>query len=157
MKYLALRLIVALSTFLVGLSVAAVLAPLRFDTVARGEAEQEILQVERQYIQAHLDSDTATLDNILADEFTIGRSRGRGMNKAQRLALLEDPDFAFASISTGDVQVEVNGERAIVTGRAMVEGHYGDREFSSPSYKFTRDYEKRQGRWQIVSVRVRRY
>lgn len=156
MKYLALRLIVALSTFLVGLSVAALLAPLRFDAVAESVAKQEILRVERQYIQAHLDRDTATLDSILAGEFTIGGSRGRGMNKAQRLALLEDPDFAFESISTGDVQVEVSGERAVVTGQAMVEGHYGDREFSSPPYKFTRDYEKRQGRWQIVSVRVRR-
>lgn len=156
MKYLALRLIVALSTFLVGLSVTALMAPLRFDTVARGEAEQEILQVERQYIQAHLDRDTATLDNILADEFTIGPTRGSGMNKFQRLALLENPNYGFEAISTRDVQVKVNGERAVVTGIAMIEGHNGDREFSGPPFKFIRDYEKRQGRWQIVAVRVRR-
>jgi ketosteroid isomerase-like protein len=70
--------------------------------------------------------------------------------------LLEDDDFAFKSIQTDNVRVRVNGESAWVTGEAVVEGHYGDREFASPVYSFTRQYEKRQGRWQIVSVTVRR-
>ncbi|HEY0407553.1 MAG TPA: nuclear transport factor 2 family protein [Pyrinomonadaceae bacterium] len=153
---LALRLIVALFTFLIGLSSVAVLSPLRFDAAANGKAEQEIRQAESQYLMAHLQRDTATLDSLLADEFTIGRVRGRGMNKAERLALLEDDDFAFTSIQTDNVQVSVNGESAVVTGEAVVQGHYGDREFASPPYGFTRQYEKRQGRWQIVSVTVHR-
>ncbi|MDX6695879.1 MAG: hypothetical protein QOF02_3482 [Blastocatellia bacterium] len=153
---LALRLFVALFTFLIGLSSVAVLSPLNyFNAAADGKAEQEIRQVESQYIMAHLQRDTATLDGLLADEFTIGRARGRGMSKAERLALLEDEDFAFTSIQTDDVQVSVSGDRALVSGEATVEGHYGDRQFASPVYSFIRQYEKRQGRWQIVSVTVR--
>ena len=153
MKYLAIRLIVAFSTFLIGLSATTFLAPLRSLVNSTGGAKQEILQVEHQYIQAHLDRDTATLNNILADEFTIG-TRCRGTNKAQRLALLEDPDFAFESINTDDVQVNVNGDQAEVTGNASLTSRYGDEEFTSSYYRFIRQYEKRQGRWQIVSVRV---
>jgi ketosteroid isomerase-like protein len=153
MKYLAIRLIVAFSTFLIGLSATTLLVAPRFAVNSTGEAKQEILQVEHQYIQAHLNRDTATLDNILADEFTIG-TRCRGTNKAQRLALLDDPDFAFESINTDNVEVNVNGDQAELTGDAILTGRYGDEEFTSPQYRFIRQYEKRQGRWQIVSVRV---
>jgi ketosteroid isomerase-like protein len=155
MKYLAIRLIIALSTFFIGLSAAALIAPHSLEANSNGAAKQEILQVEHQYIQAHLNRDTATLDSILADDFTIG-TRYRGTNKAQRLALLDDPDFAFESINTDNVEVIVNGDKAEITGDAILTGRYGDREFTSPQYSFIRAYEKRQGRWQIVSVRIMR-
>lgn len=155
MKF-AIRLIVAISTFLIGLSSVGILSPLNFESASNGKAEQEILQAERLYIKAHLQRDTATLENLLADEFTIGGARSRSMNKAQRLALLEDPDFGYESIRTNDVQVLVNDESAVVTGLAVVQGHDGERKFISPMYSFMRQYEKRQGRWQIVSVTVRR-
>ncbi len=155
MKHLAIRLIIALSTFFIGLSAAAFLAPHSFESNSISEAKQEILQVEHQYIQAHLNQDTETLNNILADDFTIG-TRHRITDKAQRLALLDDPDFAFESINTDNVEVSIHGDNAEVTGDAILTGRYGDREFTSPQYRFIREYEKRQGRWQIVSVRVMR-
>jgi ketosteroid isomerase-like protein len=156
MKYLAIRLIVALSTFFIGLSAVAMFAPFRFfEAASKGEAEQEIRQVERAYIQAHLNRDTATLDNILAEEFTIS-GRGRFTTKAQRMALLENPEFTFEAINTDNVQVYVNGESATVTGEAYIESRYGDEEMTSPVYNYARRYEKRDGRWQIISVQVRR-
>lgn len=156
MKFYAIRLIVAFTTFVMGLTSATVLNVFRSDVVSNGESTQAILQLEREYIQAHLHRDTATLDRLLADEFTIKRIYGRGTNKSQRLALLKNPDFAFESINTDDVEVKVNGDSATVTGEAIVQGRYEDREFTSPLYGFIREYEKRQGRWQIVSVKVLR-
>jgi hypothetical protein len=140
----------------IGLAASALLAPLSFIAASNGEAKQEILLVEQQYIQAHLNRDTSTLDSILADEFTFKDTWGRGATKARRLALLEDPNFSFEAINTDNVQVEVNGESAVLTGEAFVVSHNGYEELISPSYNYERQYEKRQGRWQIVSVRVRR-
>jgi ketosteroid isomerase-like protein len=156
MKYLAIRFLVALSTFFIGISASALLSPLRFDAVSNGEAKQEILQLERRYIQAHLERDVDALDDILADEFTIRGRWGRVTTKARRLALLENPDFAFAAINTDNVQVEVNGESATVTGNAFIRSRYEDEEQVSPTYRFKRRYEKRDGRWQVVSVRIGR-
>jgi ketosteroid isomerase-like protein len=156
MKYLAIRFVVALSTFLIGISASALLSPLSFDAASNGEAKQEILQLERRYIQAHLERDVDALDDMLADEFTIKGRWGRGTTKARRLALLEDPDFAFEAINTDNVRVEVNGESATVTGNAFIRSRYEDEESISPTYRFRRSYEKRNGRWQIVSVRVGR-
>jgi ketosteroid isomerase-like protein len=177
MKHYAIRLIVALFTFATGLTLATLLQASRSDAdstkryykqkLLQAErelrtsgpscnlAEREILQMEREYIQAHINRDTAALDNILADEFTI-ESRRMMENKAQRLELLERDDFAFKAINTDNVQVEVDGDHATVRGEAFVRSRYGDEESTGPLYKFSRRYEKRQGRWQIVSVRVGR-
>ena len=153
MKHYALRLIVSLLTFAIGLATASVFHVFRPANVAHSRAEREIMQVEHEYIRANLERDTDTLDNILADEFTIS-SRYRMTDKAQRLALLRNPDFAFESINVSDEEVTINGDSAEVTGTAWVRGHYYERVFTSPTYEFTRNYERRDGHWQIVSVRV---
>ena len=152
MKHLAVRLIVSLFTFALGL---ASFSLLNFSSPAANSSDQQaILQIERQYIQANLDGDIATLDRILADEFTI-KGRRRFTTKAERLALLENPSFAFKAINTHNVEVEVDGDSATVTGEASVESRRYDEVYSSPTYRFTRTYEKREGSWKIVSVKVR--
>ncbi|HEV7376103.1 MAG TPA: nuclear transport factor 2 family protein [Pyrinomonadaceae bacterium] len=155
MKHLAIRLIVSLFTFAIGIASVSLLHASRPHAVSNSKDEQAILQIEHQYIQANLNADTATLNNILADDFTI-RSRRGFTTKAERLALLESPDFAFKAINTDNVAVEVNGDMATVTGEASIETRHYDVEFTSPTYRFTRNYEKRDGHWQIVSVIVRR-
>jgi Domain of unknown function (DUF4440) len=155
MKLYAIRLVVALLTFAIGL-VSATLSPgSRSNAVSNGKAEREVLQVEREYIQAHLNRDTAALDNILADEFTFGGRRW-AESKDQRLALLESPDIDFEAINTNNVKVEVNGDSATVTGEAYTRSFQHDREITSPTYRFIRYYEQRDGRWQIVRVKIGR-
>ncbi|HEX8922349.1 MAG TPA: nuclear transport factor 2 family protein [Pyrinomonadaceae bacterium] len=157
MKQVAIRLVVSLLTFAIGLVSAALLHPTRSHAVSNSQDEQAILRVERQYIQANLDGDTATLDEILADDFTLTFAGGhyrRVESKARRLARLETLDLDFESIATDNVKVEVNGDRALLTGEAYTESRDTDMELHSQSYNFFRIYEKRQGRWQIVSVRT---
>jgi len=155
MKHLAIRLIVSLFTFAIGIASFSLLHASRLHVVSNSKDEQAILQIERQYIQANLNADTATLDNILADDFTI-RSRRGFTTKVERLALLENPDFAFETINTNNVVVEVNGDSATVAGEASIQSRHYNVEFTSPTYRFTRNYEKRDGQWKIVSVIVRR-
>ncbi|HYJ45358.1 MAG TPA: nuclear transport factor 2 family protein [Pyrinomonadaceae bacterium] len=153
MKHLAVRLLVSLFTFVIGIAAAQLLPTSRHHAAPSSADTQAILQMEHQYIQAHLNRDTATLDNILADDFTL-RSRWRSTTKAERLAQLEDSDFAFVAINTDNVDVEVSGDHAVVTGDAFTRTLQGDLEVTSPVYSFARSYEKRDGRWQIVSVRT---
>jgi ketosteroid isomerase-like protein len=156
MQHYIFRLAIAFSTFLVGLLFASVLNPFLPGRVATDVAQQEILQTEREYIQAHIDRDVTTLDSILADEFVIATKHRQLTDKAQRLTLLGNMDFAFEAINTDDVEVEVRGQKAVVSGEASVQAHYGERSFTSRPYRFTRVYEKRDGRWQILAVRVDR-
>ena len=155
MKYLAPRLFASLFAFVIGVASFTVLHAYHLRAVLNSKDGQAIMQVEREYIQANLNRDTATLDNILADEFTIS-SRWKIANKAQRLALLDNPDFAFEDIHVDYADMEVNGDTAVVKGKAYTRTSYGDEEFISPIYRFTRNYERRDGSWRIVSVRIGR-
>lgn len=149
-------LFVSIATFLIGTIIAspwrAADQPIATYPASYTAAEQELLSVERGYLNAHIDRDVAALDSILADDFTMTHRRGRVSDKAARLALLEDSDFTFVNIDTFDVDVHVNGDEGVVTGRAVVTGRWEEREFRSPPYRFMRRYEKRDGRWQIVLV-----
>ena len=154
MPHLIVRLAVAILTFTIGLATATIPTGFRFNTTLYSAAEREVLEVEQAYINAHIQRDTTALDRILADDFTIRLARDRVTTKAARLSLLENPDFTFMSIDTYNVKVQVSGDEAVVTGRAILRGRHRDREFSSPTYGFTRTYEKRQGHWQIVNVQI---
>ena len=145
----AIRLTVALATFLVGLTSTSVLNALRTDTAA---AEREVLGVEREYVRAHLERDVAALERLLADDFSSFRGRVR---KEHRLAMLANPYFEVVSLSTRDVEVEVGGDEARVSGEATLKGVLAGREFETPNYKYTRRLAKRDGRWQITHMHFR--
>jgi hypothetical protein len=154
MKYTAIRLAVSLLTFIIG-TAAAMLSPWRSAAPSNATAEQEVLRVERQYIQANLEGDIATLDEILADEFSIRTRWGRVTDKPSRLTLLADPFFAFEDIRTSNVRAKVTGDTAVVTGDVYIRSSYGHDRSSGASYSYSREYEQRDGRWRIVTVYVR--
>ena len=155
MKYTAIRLAVALLTFIIGTAAAALVSPWRGAAPSNAAEEQEVLRVERQYIKANLEGDTATLNEILADDFSIRTRWGRVTDKVERLALLDDPYFAFEVIRTDGVSAEVTGDKAVVTGHVFIRSSYAHDRSGGASYRYAREYEKRDGRWQIVSVHLR--
>lgn len=150
MKNYAIRLSAALVSFLVGITSFNLLSDSGFGASSRGESESEIMEIEREYIRAHLERDVAALDNVLADDFTSFRGRVR---KEHRLALLANPLFSVTSLSTEGVRVRVRGDAAWVRGTARMAGSLRGHEFDTPPYRFSRRYERRGGRWQIVSCR----
>lgn len=155
MQRIIINLVVSLATFIIGVTAATPWTAFRatFDS----QDKKEILKLERAYLDAHLARDTARLDAILADDFTFSHYWGGVTDKARRLALLENPDFSFESIDTRDVEVSVDGDRATLTGEAVVRGQYRGRPFVTTPYNYERIFERRDGQWQIVSVRAGRY
>ena len=148
MRHQTIRFAIAVATFFVGLAATNAFNLVYFGSAADGSAEQEVLKVERTYIRAHLERDVAALESVLADDFTSFRGRVR---KEHRLALLSNPLFNVTSLVTEDVSVKVEGNEARVSGSARMTGDFRGREINTPRYGFTRRYELREGRWQIVS------
>ena len=144
MRKIAIRLPAALITFVIGVASAGLGA----DVWTGTPDERAVLAVEREYVRAHVERDVAALERVLADDFTMFRGK---VTKEHRLALLSSPFFVITSLKTDDVNVVVSGRDSWVTGTATMSGSFHKREFSTPRYGFTRKYEKRGGRWQIVS------
>lgn len=151
MQRYTIRLSVAVLTFIVGITSTSFIYSLRYVTASHSGAEQEVMEAEREYIRAHLERDIEALERVLADDFTSFRGR---VKKNHRMALLANPYYAVLSLSTENVRVRVEGDEAWVTGKAKMKSRFKEREFESPNYEFTRRYEKRDGRWQVVSLVV---
>ena len=144
MRNIAIRLPAALMTFVLGVASANLAAYVR----AGGSDEAAVLAVEREYVRAHVERDVAALERVLADDFSMF---GGQVGKRHRLALLKNPVFAFTALETSDVRVVVSGKQALLTGTAKLTTRVRGREFTTPRYGYTRHFEKRGGRWQIVS------
>jgi len=148
MRSYAIRLSVAVATFLAGSALAGLFGFSPFEAPARGREERAVLAVEREYIRAHTERDVAALERVLADDFTSFNGRVR---KSHRLAMLANPLFNVSSLEPDDWAVRVRADRARVRGTARRAGTFRGRVFDIPPYSLTRRYEKRDGRWQIVS------
>ena len=145
----ALRLSAALATFLFGVTATNFLSAF-LPAATDGAAEREVLSVEREYVRAHLERDVAALDQVLAEDFS---SFGGRVRKEHRMALLANPFFKVASLTTRDVRVSVSGDEARVTGKARMRGASRGGEFESPPYEYARRLVRREGRWQIVHMK----
>ena len=152
-----IRLSVSMATFLFGLALAFVPSlPSSTDAQRGGAFESEVLEANRQYLDAHINRDVAALDRLLAEDFAFEGRFGRVTGKAQRLALLADPDFAFTDISSRGTRVTASENEGEVSGYAVLRGVYAGQDYTSPTYHYTRRFERRGGRWQLVGVEVSR-
>jgi hypothetical protein len=66
MQRYAARLSVALVTFLLGTASSSLMSA--FGPAPAGGAEREVLEVEREYVRAHMERDVAALERLLSDE-----------------------------------------------------------------------------------------
>lgn len=151
-----IRLSVSIATFFLGLALSLVPSIFSPEAPGRGDFEREVLKVNREYLQAHINRDVATLDRILADEFVIGGRFGGVTTKARRLALLNNSSYSFLDIDGRDARVTATENYGEVSGHAVLTGQYTGRESTTHSYHYTRRFERREGRWQVVSVETYR-
>lgn len=150
----ALRLGVSLITFLLGLAVSNVSSLFHLHRASSTQYEREVLAANDAYLDAHVRRDVAALDALLADEFTVGGFWGWGVNKARRLAEVANPDVSFVAMNSSDTQVTADENAGEVSGRAVLVMRVRGAEYVSRPYLFTRRFERRGGRWQIVGVHV---
>ena len=153
-----IRLSVAVATFLLSLLVSAVPTPWPSGERAGGVGvfEREVLEANREYLNAHTRGDAAALDSLLAEEFTVGGRYGRTRGKHERLAMVSDPTLTFRYADHVEPRVTADADYGEVSGVAVVHGSHAGDDFASPPYGYTRRFERRGGRWQVIGVEIYR-
>jgi len=119
--------------------------------------EQELLRVERAWLDAYVQRDAAALSRIVADDYMITYGSGQTYNKAQTMADFERPrpaNFSY-TFTTEDTVVRVLGETAVLTGIVIQRTRMGERETVTRS-RYTDTYVRRGGRWQVVASHLSR-
>jgi hypothetical protein len=115
--------------------------------------QKDILELESQWTQAMRSGDTATLDRLLAPEYTMVTSEGKTSGKAQEMAMYQRGDVKFDSISTSGQNVTIYIGGAVVTGKASIKGKHQKQDISG-DYFFVDVLERRKSGWQAVYSQI---
>jgi ketosteroid isomerase-like protein len=115
--------------------------------------EDEIRRVEIEWGDAFEQRDFATLDRIMADEYILTDPLGNVRGKAESLAALQTNEVLFQSTKSDNVNVRINGDTAVVTGRSTFRGRYKGWSMAG-RYQYTDVLVKRGGSWHAVSSHI---
>ena len=128
--------------------------PLVIQPASGAEPEQELLELERLWVEAYLQSDSPLLNRLWADDFVYTNAFREIKSKAQAIESMES-ELTIEQLITFEVHGNVFGNTAVATGRAMVKGQYKGEDISG-QYHYTNTYAQRQGRWQAIASHVTR-
>jgi ketosteroid isomerase-like protein len=120
-------------------------------------AEQELLKLQREWLDAYQKHDAAALERIEADDFTLTEGDGKVTTKAEDIASLRNakppqPDDAF---EVEDVKVRLYGDTAVLIGRVIIK-YRSKGQMVAEQYRYTDTYLKRGGGWQVVASQLPR-
>lgn len=120
-------------------------------------AEQELLRLQREWLDAYQKHDAAALERIEAEDFTLTEGDGKVTTKAEDVASLRNakppqPDDAF---DVEDVQVRLYGDTAVLIGRVIIK-YRNKGQMVAEQYRYTDTYLKRRGKWQVVASQLTR-
>lgn len=152
MKKTVVVVLVLLAIFTTGGWQRSAEAAGKSDAAGTGGTEAAIRQLEDKVRQAALKGDVATIQEMFADDYvSISAVTGTPSSKADAVNNYKSGRLKYESIDASDVKIHVYGpSTALVTGKADVKGKLGDQDFSG-SYRFSRLYVKRGGKWQVVA------
>ncbi len=114
-------------------------------------ADEEVLQTDRERVQALLHNDASALDRIYADELIFINQYGVVRDKAHWIATARAGEFKFDSYTTEEVRVRIYGETAVVTGRFLAIGEARGSKLKGLPVRYICIYVKRDGRLQLVA------
>ena len=123
------------------------------NTVTIDAEEHEIRRVESEWGDAFEQRDFAALDRIMGDEYILTDPLGNVRGKAESLAALATNEVRFDSTRSDNVNVHINGDTAVVTGRSTFRGRYRGWSMAG-KYQYTDVLVKRSGSWRAMSSHI---
>lgn len=115
---------------------------------------EQIVALEKEWQQAALADDVATMDKLLSDDYLGITASGEVLTKAQQLDHMREKKLVLSQLQTSELKIKLIGHIAIVTSLAEVEGT-SDGDTLHGAYRYTRVYQRMaNGSWKITSFEV---
>ena len=142
---------------LIAFVLVCVASPIAIGQTKNPKAEQEVLKLQREWLDAYQKHDPAALERIEADDFTLTEADGKVITKTEDVASIRNakppqPDDAF---DVEDVKVRVYGDTAILMG-AVILKYRNKGQIVVERYRYTDTYLRRHGRWQVFASQLTR-
>jgi len=118
-----------------------------------GTAEQEILDLFQDWMNAEVKADMAFLDRFIAEDWVSTDPAGNVWTKAQFLSGRESGEGAVLSFALDNMKARIYGDAAVVTGRMTAKQTFRGQDISG-QYQCTDMLIKKDGRWQCVATHL---
>jgi|SRR6266571_4244654 len=116
-------------------------------------AQEEILEVEREFGDAMIRNDAADIGRFLSDDWIIIDPDGSVIDKSRFLAVGESGALKHDAMDSEDIRVRTYADSATVTAITHSKTKYLGKEFTTHE-RATDVFIKRNGRWQCVLTHV---
>jgi ketosteroid isomerase-like protein len=120
-------------------------------SIVRADTSSEIKELEQRIEDAVVKADLKFLKSVYADDFRFTHGDGEVQNKTEWLELVAKREAKSRKISTSEV--ELHGNIAITVGRLDVVWK-GKSEDDKYALKYVRVYERKKGKWVLLSHRT---
>jgi hypothetical protein len=125
-------------------------SPRNAEPVASAEPQDQVLELNRQYLAAARAGDDAWFGAHLAEDAVLVLGDGRRFHKPDYLRVLREEPRPFRSLAARDVTVRAFGSVIQVDAEVPWELTDGSRGVS----RYIDTWIWRDGRWQVVSAQV---
>ena len=121
-----------------------------------GEAEQELLTLEKAFAEAIVQNDLEDIGGLVTDDWIVIGPDGEIVDRARFFEVIKSGALTHDMMESEDFRVRVYGDSAVVTGLTRTKGKFMGQEFSTQE-RATDVFVKRDGRWQCVLTHLTRF
>jgi ketosteroid isomerase-like protein len=117
---------------------------------AREAFADEVIEVERRWVQAHRELDLDAIEEILADDYLQIRADGSVFGKKEALQSYRSGNRRWDYAESDQYQVGLHGDVAILIGRWRGQGKNAGERFDYTA-RFLAVYVKQEGVWRLIA------
>jgi competence protein ComGC len=138
---ISVAIIIAIPSFILGQATSQSLS-----------CEQTAKELESKITKITQDLDKPAFEEFVSDDVIIIRADGETTSKKEQSASFNLPPNLVFSFTSENIKVRACGESSIITtGKDIIKAtEKKSKKTAIQDYWFTRIYEKRQGRWQLI-------
>ncbi len=131
--------------------------PIAVGQARNAKAEQELLKLQGEWLDAYQKHDAAALERIEADDFILTEADGKVTTKAEDVAGVRNakPPQPDDSFDVEDVIIRLHGNTAVLIGRVILK-YRNKGQMVVERYRYTDTYLKQRERWQVVASQLTR-
>jgi ketosteroid isomerase-like protein len=115
--------------------------------------EEEVLKVEKGFVDAIVRNDPDGIERFVSDEWIIINADGGIIDKERFLGVIKSGALAHDLMESDDVRVRVYGDSAVVSALTRSKGKFTGQEFSTQE-RSTDVFVRIDGQWRCVLTQL---
>jgi ketosteroid isomerase-like protein len=121
-----------------------------------GEAEEELLKLEKAFAEAIVKNDLEGIGRLVTDDWIIIDPNGEIIDRPRFFEVIKSGALTHDVMESEDFRVRVYGDSAVVTALTCTKGRFMGQDFSTQE-RATDVFVKRDGRWQCALTHLTRF